>query len=233
MTGRQRLAAVGIGLGLLTTAVVVVTSAEDPGAATTHRHGAIVASSSSRATGDHGFPIAWRPTVVAPRFVDDVAGPHTLRYGTRVPTWSLTRFGEHVRSLHCAFASCWAIGVTSQGYQYPLTRPARSRTWRIGGPWFSGAWANAPTVAARIQILSPKAVIAFTHRNWAYLSTDRGQDWSLVGLGRVVRAAMIRSAGGAATYRVTAQTIGTPVEQRDYVSTNGVVWRLAHDARTP
>jgi hypothetical protein len=222
MTGLGRRTAAGIGLGLVVVAGAAAAAAVVPGGHARH-----VAAPHER-TAKIDYPMSWQSTVVAAPYVDYALGKHQLRYGTPVPTRSLTRHGEHVRSQRCAFTSCWAIGVTSEGYQYPLTRPAESRTWRIGGPWFAGAWAqDTATVASRIQILTPKAVIAFTLRDWAYLSTDEGQDWHLIGLGHVVTAAVEQGASGSATYRVTAQTTSSPVETRDYISTDGVVWRLA------
>jgi hypothetical protein len=154
-------------------------------------------------------------------YVGDVA------YGTPEIFQSTSVGVPDPTAISCDGAHCFGLG-TSAAFQYPAISSDHGQTWRIGGHWFAGAWADSAAFASRMTALNvTNAVAWFPLQNSGFYSTSTaGRTWYAV-----VWPGLVTSVTGSNGYVITVKLVGfnSPRSGKSFrYSTNdgGSVWKL-------
>lgn len=130
----------------------------------------------------------------------------------------------------------WALGGADQ-FQYPFVSTNHGQTWRIGGTYFGGPWADACAFAEHMRAVTASVVMAWGGcPNTLYVTWDRGHHWNAVPVpGNLVSIYAVPHGRSVKVIDATVSTFTTP-EQRPrvvhYVSYDaGRTWLLS--TRTP
>jgi hypothetical protein len=150
-----------------------------------------------------------------------------VAYGTpmKFPTMSIGV--PNPDPVSCLGERCFALGITG-GFQYPAISSDHGRTWRNGGHWFAGAWADAAAFANRVTILSATVAIAWVpmQATGFYSTSTAGRRWCAVVWPGNVTSVHASRGGDVMTVTVVARNSGNTLRysSRD----GGLVWRLDH-----
>jgi hypothetical protein len=101
-----------------------------------------------------------------------------VAYDSVVSRTALAQFGTpNPASSSCVGERCFGLG-TVNGFQYPLISSNGGRTWRNGGHWFAGAWADGAAFASTMTTFSATTAVAwFPGQNTFYVTSDAGHRW--------------------------------------------------------
>ncbi len=101
-----------------------------------------------------------------------------VAYDSVVSRTSLAQFGPpNPASSSCVGEWCLGLG-TVDGFQYPLISSNGGRTWRNGGHWFAGGWADGAAFASTMTTFSATTAVAwFPGQNTFYMTSDAGRRW--------------------------------------------------------
>jgi hypothetical protein len=153
-----------------------------------------------------------------------------IAYGTvtKFPTVSIGV--PNPDPVSCVGQRCFALG-NAGAFQYPAISTDHGRTWRIGGHWFAGAWADAAAFASRMTALSATDVVAWmpTQNTGFYSTSSAGRRWCAV----VWPGQVIAVTGSDAGHVITVTIAGfddtnSKVHVQYSSSDGGLVWRLDH-----
>ena len=74
-------------------------------------------------------------------------------------------------------ATGWGLWCLDQ-FEYPVLSTDHGATWRVGGRYFQGPWADAAASADVMTALSPWVAVAWTpDSNILYVTPDEGRHW--------------------------------------------------------
>jgi hypothetical protein len=153
-----------------------------------------------------------------------------LAYGTPIKFQTMSVGVPNPDPVSCHGERCFALGLTGD-FQFPAVSSDHGRTWRIGGHWFAGAWADAAAFSSQMTALSPTVAVAWVPmQNTGFYSTSTaGRKWYAV-----VWPGNVASVTGSHTGEVITVTIAGFDSTRfgkilSYSSPDGgLVWRLDH-----
>jgi hypothetical protein len=153
-----------------------------------------------------------------------------IAYGTpmKFPTMSIGV--PNPDPVSCHGERCFALGSTG-AFQFPAISFDHGRTWRNGGHWFAGAWADAAAFASRMTALSATDAIAWVPSQGSgfYATTTAGRRWcSVVWPGNVIGVAGSKSDDVITVTIVGFNSSRSGKHFRYRTSDGGVVWRLDH-----
>lgn len=183
--------------------------------------GTASASESTPPTVIHGHVLTYAQTNAA-GYGGDIAYATPMKFETisvGVPNpYPVSCFGQR----------CFALGSTGN-FQFPAISSNHGRSWRIGGHWFAGAWADAAAFASRITTLSRSDAVAwFPGQNSGFYSTSTsGRRWyAVVWPGNVTRVTGTVAVTTVILVGLDSATSSTRIEysSRD----GGLVWILDH-----
>jgi hypothetical protein len=182
-----------------------------------------VASSASAST-----PLALiRGTILSYAATNHEGYGGDIAYGTPIKFPAISVGVPNPDPVSCLGERCFALG-TSGAYQYPAVSLDHGRSWRIGGHWFAGAWADAAAFASQMTTLSATDAVAWapTQNTGFYSTSSAGRRWCTVVWPGGVTGVHASSAGKVITVTVVATNSGDTLRysSRD----GGLVWRLDH-----
>jgi hypothetical protein len=150
-----------------------------------------------------------------------------IAYGTPMDFPTVSIGVPNPDPVSCLGERCFALG-TNGDFQYPAVSSDHGRTWRNGGHWFAGAWADAAAFASRMTTLSATDAVAWVPmQNTGFYSTSTaGRRWCTVVWPGNVASVHASSDGDVMTVTVVATRSGNTLRysSRD----GGLVWRLDH-----
>jgi hypothetical protein len=186
----------------------------------------LVATSSASAS---TYPSKVRGSILSYAVTNAEGYSGDIAYGTPMKFSTMSIGVPNPDPVSCHGARCFALGYTS--FQYPAISSDHGRTWRNGGHWFAGAWADAAAFASRMTALSATDAVAWVPgQNTGFYSTSSaGRRWcSVVWPGNVISVH-----GSSGSNVITVTIVGSNSTRSgkhfSYSSRDGgLVWRLVH-----
>lgn len=151
-----------------------------------------------------------------------------IAYGTPMKFEPMSVGVPNPDPVSCLGQRCFALGYAG-AFQYPAISSDHGRTWRNGGHWFAGAWADAAAFASRMTVLTKTEAVAwFPMQNTGFYSTSTaGRRWySVVWPGNVAR--VTGSSTGKEITVTVAESTGRGKRIAYGSRDGGLVWTLEH-----
>lgn len=176
------------------------------------------ASKSTIPTAIHGHVLSYAQTNAA-GYGGDIA------YATPMKLAIMTVGVPNPSAVSCVGQRCYAL--SSGTFEYPVISSNRGRSWRNGGHWFAGAWADAAAFASRITTLSVSSAVAWFpgEATGFYSTSSAGRRWySVAWPGTVAR---VTGSASVTTVLLVHTDSTSSITRVEYSSRDGgQVWTL-------
>lgn len=125
----------------------------------------------------------------------------------------------------CSGGVCFGVGIVN-GFQYPLMSLDGRKTWRNGGHWFAGPWADAAGFTTKFKVLSSSVAVAWDGvQDGITVTGSAGRVWYGALFNGPITAASSSDRGKVITLHVGANKPETT--RYVYQSTDGgAQWKL-------
>lgn len=153
-----------------------------------------------------------------------------IAYGTPMKFEIMTIGVPNPESVSCHGQRCFALG-SAGSFEYPAVSSDHGRTWRNGGHWFAGAWADAAAFASRMTVLSATNAVAWVSaQNTGFYSTSTaGRTWYAVHWPGNITRVTGSSTGEVITVTIVGFNSKPSGQSFRYSSRDGgLIWNLDH-----
>jgi hypothetical protein len=192
--------------------------------------GISLTATSSASASASTYPAIIRGSILSYAVTNAAGYNGDVAYGAPMKFQTMSVGVPNPDPVSCIGARCFGLGSTGD-FQFPAISSNHGRTWRNGGHWFAGAWADGAAFSTRMTALSANSAIAWVpmQNSGFYSTTSAGRRWcSVVWPGNVigVRESM---AGKAITVSIVGFNSNQSERHFSYTSRDGgLIWRLDH-----
>jgi hypothetical protein len=152
--------------------------------------------------------------------------PKPIAFDTLIDPKAFSSKPDDITSRSVSGNVQWALGSINS-YQYPIVSSDQGSSWRVGGTYFGGPWADACSFVEHLRAVRANVVVGWGGcPGTLYVTWDSGRHWNGVPMPGGLESLTISKSALSANVSPFASTLAHPIVLR-YVSRNsGRTWLL-------